>query len=144
MTSVLLKIVGTHIQDAQEEEKVELVTEGKFHKKGKTLFLTYDESEISGLEGCETRLALEDGTVSMTRIGSSVGISTEMKFEKGKRFSSLYDTPYGPIQMEVLTNNLVTNVTPQGEGTIFIDYSVSMKGLSEGRSKLNIEVGRRQ
>ncbi len=80
----------------------------------------------------------------MTRKGTEVGIDTEIRFKKGMRHSGYYDTPYGPIEMEVLTNDLFNNVTDEEGGSIDIDYHISLKGLSEGRSRLNIQVGRRQ
>ena len=69
-----------------------------------------------------------------------MGIDTELRFEKGKRYQGYYDTPYGPIEMEVLTNDLASTVTPEKGGTIAIDYSVSLKGVAENRSRLDIEV----
>lgn len=144
MEEILLRIVGSNIYDGVEENQVELVTEGKLYKKGKVIYLTYDESEFSGMEGCKTRLVLDGDTIRMTRKGSEAGIDTEIRFQKGKRYSGYYDTPYGPIEMEVLTNELFNDVNDEEGGQIDIDYNISLKGLSEGRSRLNIQVGRRQ
>lgn len=136
-----MKIKGTYLYGEQEEEdQIELVTDGKMYVKGDIIYLTYDESELSGMEGCKTRLKLEKDRVGMTRKGTSVGIDTELQFEKGKRYQGYYDTPYGPVEMEVLTNDLVSDVSADGEGTVTIDYSISLKGLAESRSRLNIEL----
>ncbi|MGI6721323.1 MAG: DUF1934 domain-containing protein [Anaerovoracaceae bacterium] len=140
MKKIRLKIKGTYIYEDTEEDQMELVTEGKLYSYGDLIYLTYDESEMSGLKGCKTRLTLDGQTVSMTRRGSSVGIDTEIHFEKGKRYSGYYDTPYGPVEMEVLTNDLHNNVTAEGTGNVEIDYDVSLKGVSESRSRLNIEI----
>lgn len=144
MKEVMLKITGKHIYDTTEEDQLELVTEGKLYNRGNSIYLTYDEGELSGMEGLKTRLSLKGDVVKMTRKGSAVGIDTELRFEKGRRYSGLYDTPYGPIEMEVVTNQLENSVTADGEGTINIDYSIALKGFSEGRAKLNIEVKERQ
>ncbi|MBQ9179621.1 MAG: DUF1934 domain-containing protein, partial [Firmicutes bacterium] len=104
MKDVTLKIVGTHIYDNVEENQLELITEGKLYEHGDDIYLTSDESEFSGMEGCKTRLTLTGDVVSMTRQGSAVGIDTEIRFEKGKRYNGFYDTPYGTVEMEVLTN----------------------------------------
>lgn len=144
MEEILLRIVGSSIYDGVEENQVELVTEGKLYKRGKVIYLTYDESEFSGMEGCKTRLILDGESVCMTRKGTDVSINTEIRFQKGKRHSGYYDTPYGPIEMEVLTNDLSNSVCDEEGGSIEIDYHISLKGLSEGRSRLNIQVGRRQ
>ena len=137
---VTLKIIGKHIHENVEEDQLELVTEGNLYQRGGRIYLTYDESELSGLEGCRTRLTLSDNVVRMTRHGSSVGIDTEIRFEKGKRYNGFYDTPYGTVEMEVLTNELTNTVSAEKGGVVNIDYNISLKGLCEGRSRLNIEV----
>ena len=64
-----------------------------------------------------------------------------MDFQKGKRFNSIYDTPFGAFEMEVLTNKIINDIEPENcTGNLFIDYEISLKGLSESRSLLNIEV----
>ncbi|MCI2062429.1 MAG: DUF1934 domain-containing protein [Eubacteriaceae bacterium] len=140
MKNVTLKISGYHIYDDKEENQLELITEGKLYTRGNSIFITYDESEFSGMVGCKTRLQFDEYGVKMTRRGSSVGIDTEIHFEKGKRYNGYYDTVYGPVEMEVLTNGLTNSVTPEGNGEVDIDYNISLKGLSEGRSRLNIKV----
>lgn len=141
MKKVRLIITGSYIYgDNREEDQMELITDGKLYQHGKRIYLTYDESEMSGLEGCKTRLTLEGQTVSMTRRGTAVGIDTEIYFEKGHRYSGYYDTPYGPVEMEVLTNTVHNSITPEGTGAVDIDYHVSLKGLSENRNRLNIEI----
>ena len=42
--------------------------------------------------------------------------------------------------MELLTNYFKKNLDSEGKGTIDIDYNISLKGLAESRSTLNIEV----
>ncbi|MEE3362427.1 MAG: DUF1934 domain-containing protein [Anaerovoracaceae bacterium] len=140
MKDVKLKISGYHIYDDREENQLELITDGKLYKHGDSLFITYDESDFTGLEDCKTRLQLDEHGVRMTRKGSAVGIDTEIHFESGKRYEGYYDTPYGPVEMEVLTNDLKNTVTADGTGGVDIDYNISLKGLSEGRSRLKIEV----
>ncbi len=123
-----------------EDSQLELVTEGKLYDHGNTIYLTYDESEMTGLAGCKTRLALTKDSVRMTRKGTVVGVDTEIHFEKGRRYNGYYDTPYGPIEMEITTNSLRNSVTADGHGVIDIDYNISLKGLAESRSRLNISV----
>lgn len=139
MKEVMMKIVGTQVTADMEEEQLELITEGKLYEKGEAMYLIYDETELSGMPGCKTRLKLKDGTVKMRRVGKSVGIDTEIEFEQGKRYNGYYGTPYGPVELEVLTNSLENGIRPDGTGSLNIDYSVSLKGLTEGRNRLNIQ-----
>ena len=140
MKDVTLNITGIHYYDNEEGDRMEFVTEGKMYRRGETIYLTYDESFLTGLPDCRTRLTLDRDKVKMTRRGSAVGIDTEMVFEKGSRYRGYYDTEFGPIEMELLTNELKNSVTYEEDGSVDIDYEISLKGLSEGRSKLNIQV----
>ena len=134
-----MRIIGTQVNANAEEEQLELITEGKLYEKGEAMYLIYDETELSGMPGCKTRLKLKDGTVKMRRVGKSVGIDTEIEFEQGKRYNGYYGTPYGAVELEVLTNRLENGIRPDGTGSLDIDYSVSLKGLTEGRNRLNIQ-----
>lgn len=140
MKEVMLKIVGVHVREDIEEEQMELITEGRLQERNGVLYLTYEESEFTGLVGCKTRLRVEGDTVKMSRIGKDSGVSAAMNFEKGKKHVSLYNTPMGAVGMELVTNDLINNLSPEGKGNVVIDYSISLEGLTNGRSKLNIEI----
>ncbi len=123
-----------------DEDLMEFVTEGKLYEKGDSRYLIYDESEFSGFPGCKTTLKLTGDTIRMKRIGKGAGFGAEFIFEKGKRFSSRYQTPYGSMDMEVLTSEVVNNLSEEGFGDIHIDYQVSIGGVAEGRNRLRIQV----
>lgn len=141
MRDIMLKIVGRQItSDEAGDDRIEFITEGKLYEKNQATYLVYDESEVSGMPGCKTSLKLQGDIIKMKRFSSKVGMDTVIEFQKGHRYEGYYDTPFGAIEMEVLTNNLVNTLTPEGGGCVDIDYNVSLKGLSEGRSQLNIEI----
>lgn len=54
MKNVMLKIKGKQSPRANEEDTIELITEGKYYDKGNSKYLVYQESELSGMEGCTT------------------------------------------------------------------------------------------
>ncbi len=140
---VMIRIIGTQFTDGKEENQMELVTEGKLYERKGTLYLVYEDHSYEDGTDQRTRLTLDGDVVRMTRYGKDEPIDTEIRFKKGERFSGVYGTPYGAIDLEVLTNHLENSVTEEGEGKIIIDYDISLKGLSEGRSKLNVEVNRK-
>jgi len=124
-----------------EEVQLEFVTEGQIYERGKSLYLVYEESEFSGMPGCKTKLEFSGDEIKMSRFGKEgVGIDTEIEFRKGKRYTGYYETPFGAVEMEVLTNEIENNLSAEGKGSVNIDYNISLKGLTEGRNKLNIEV----
>lgn len=141
MKDIMLKIVGKQITTDKEEDQLEFVTEGKYCVKGDSVYLLYDESQFSGMEGCTTSLKITGKKIRMKRYGDLIGIDTEIEFEKGKRFKGYYDTPYGSFEMEVLTNDVINNIEKvEGKGSLNIDYHISLRGLSEGRSILDIQI----
>lgn len=140
MKDIMLRITGKSLVGELEEDQMEFVTEGKFYKKGDALYIVYEESELSGMPGCKTSLKLKEDTVRMKRFGNPISRDMVMEFEKGKRYEGYYETPFGNFEMELLTNSIENSVSKEGTGKIDIDYHISLKGLSEGRSKLNIEI----
>lgn len=109
-------------------------------KKDDLIYLSYEESEVSGTEGYKTCIILDSESVHMQRIGNADGIDTQIAFQEGSRYRGWYDTPFGAIEMEVLTNKLENTIDSEGKGGVAIDYNISLKGLSEGRSLLNIQL----
>lgn len=141
MKDIMLKIIGKQMTGEREEEQMEFITEGKYYEKGESVYLIYDESEFSGMEGCTTSLKITGDKIKMKRFGRTISIDTEIEFEQGKRFKGYYDTPYGSVEMEVLTNSVENRIEKcLPKGSLKIDYHISLRGLTEGRSKLDIEI----
>ena len=143
MKDIMLKITGKTVRQDEGNEKhediMEFVTAGQLYHRGSTTFIKYPESELSGLEGCTTSLIITK--VKMKCSGRPLAADTEMEFKKGERFYGMYETPYGPVGMELLTND-VTGLEDAGEGRqkLSIDYHISLHGLMESRNKLELEI----
>ena len=138
---VTMIITGTIFNEDERVENLELITEGDLYRKGDNLYLIYDEGEMEGFLGCKIRLKISEDAVKMKRFGENIAVDTEISFEKGKRFTGFYDTPIGPVEMEVLTNDIKNSLTFDKPRDIDIDYVISLKGLfTEARNKLNIKV----
>jgi uncharacterized beta-barrel protein YwiB (DUF1934 family) len=141
MKDIMLKIIGSQITRNDDDESVEFITEGKYAEEDGAVLLSYDESELSGMEGCTTSLRITGDKIKMERYGGLIGVDTAIEFEQGRRFKGYYDTPFGSVEMEVLTNFVVNNIERKNaSGYLDIDYNVSLKGLVESRSRLKIEI----
>ena len=145
MKEVIVRIKSIQVSREAGDDEIEFVTEAQLYQRGGATYLIYDESELSGIPGCKTRLRLKGDEVQMKRFGEGPGCNSELKFEKGKRYNGFYDTPFGPIEIEILTNSLEggfmeTEEGEPGQGEFNIDYEISLKGLLEGRNRLNIKV----
>ncbi|MCQ2561392.1 MAG: DUF1934 domain-containing protein [Clostridia bacterium] len=145
MKDIMLKITGKTVTQNGAEEKqsdvMEFITAGQLFTRGTTTFIKYEESELSGMDGCTTSLTITKDKVRMSRSGGHMAQKTEMEFKKGERFFGMYETPYGSVGMELLTND-VTNLVQNENGnqSLSIDYNISLRGLMEARNKLDIEI----
>ena len=141
MKDIMLKIVGRQVTNdgtgPSDEQVMEFVTEGQLYERNGSTYLLYKETEMSGLEGCTTSLKVKGDTVRMKRHGAMLPIDTVMEFQKGKRYEGMYETPYGAFEMEILTNSVDNRLE---EGVLDIDYAISLKGLTETHSRLNITI----
>jgi uncharacterized beta-barrel protein YwiB (DUF1934 family) len=141
MKDIMLKIIGSQITRDEGDERTEFITEGRCVEENGSVLLSYDESELSGMEGCTTSLRITDGKIKMERYGDLIGIDTAIEFEQGRRFKGYYDTPFGSVEMEVLTNSIINNIKyDNASGYLDIDYNISLKGLTESRSRLKVEI----
>ncbi|MDR1573362.1 MAG: DUF1934 domain-containing protein [Clostridiales Family XIII bacterium] len=137
----MLKIIGSQITRNEGDERMEFITEGKYVEEDGSVLLSYAESELSGIEGCTTSLRITGGKIKMERYGGLIGVDTAIEFEQGRRFKGYYETPFGSIEMEVLTNSIVNNIKhDNASGYLDIDYNISLKGVTESRSRLKIEI----
>lgn len=140
MRDITLKITGKQCYDNHEEDQMEFVTDGKLYIRGDAVYVVYDESDVSGLAGCKTTLKVSGDSLKMRRIGGA-GLQTELYFEKGKRISSTYETPYGRMGMEVLTQRVDNHLDKEAcTGNIDIEYQVSLEGMAEGKNRLTIDI----
>ncbi len=140
MKDITLKITGKQYFKDMEEEQMEFVTEGKLYQRNGAVYVVYEESEISGMNGCKTTLRLKDDTVRMKRTGMS-GYGSELYFEKGRRFTGVYSTPFGDMSIEVLTSAVNSDINAEeGTGRVDVSYDVSMEGVAEGKNQITIDI----
>ena len=133
MKDIILKI--------KDEDGIEFITEGRLYTKGRTTLIQYDETELSGMQGCTTSLTITPTRVRMRRNNEASEDTTEMIFEKGHRMKGMYYTPYGNFGMEILTNNISGSNSPDGGlDRLSIDYSINLKGLYDARKTLDIQI----
>jgi uncharacterized beta-barrel protein YwiB (DUF1934 family) len=140
MKKIMMKITGKQASDG-DNDQMEFVTEGELYERNGALYLMYEETEISGMPGCKTRLKIKGDHVSMKRLATkTIPAGTEMEFAPGKVFTGPYDTPYGSFEMEIVTNRIFSDLTAEGTGRVDIDYKMSLKGLVESHNQLSIEI----
>ncbi|MGE4277298.1 MAG: DUF1934 domain-containing protein [Lawsonibacter sp.] len=133
---VIISIKGMQKYEDSDPDTIELVTEGRLMRDDSGYTLTYQESELTGLEGTLTTIQVEGEQVTLMRVGE---VNAQMVFQKGRRHLSMYNTPYGAMAVGVNTRNLLTNLDDQG-GDIEIDYAIEIDHMIAGRNLFQIKV----
>ena len=134
---VIISLVGTQEADG-DKDKIELITEGNFYKKGDDYYVTYKESELTGMEGSHTQVRFEranPGLVTMMRNGS---VNTILVFEAHKRHICTYQTPYMPFEICVFTKSINNSLLENGK--IELDYIVEIRGAQAERTRFTIQI----
>lgn len=140
MSDVTLKVVGTQTSLDGEKNTIEMITQGKYYEKNGSIFLVYDESELSGMEGSTTTLKIDDEKtrkVMMKRFGAN---ESKLVFEKGKRHKSIYRTMYGDMDMEVVTSQIILVKDEEGLKKLDLSYRISVAGDTEMKNKLTVDL----
>ena len=133
---VIISIRGTQDYSGTEPDTMELVTEGKLAVQDGALRLSYEESELTGMEGTTTVFQVEPEKVTLLRLGS---VQSEMVFEEGRRHMSLYSTPYGNMEIGVRARRLNSTLELTG-GRLEIDYDIEINHMLAGQSLFRIDV----
>ena len=88
------------------------------------------------MEGTTTVFQVEPEKVTLLRLGS---VQSEMVFEEGRRHMSMYNTPYGAIEIGINTSHLMADLHDRG-GDIEIDYAIEVDHALAGRNIFQINV----
>ena len=133
---VIISIKGTQRFEGNQPDTIELVTEGRLEREGDHYTLSYQESELTGLEGTLTTFQIEPDRVTLMRVGE---VNSQMVFEEGRRHMSMYNTPYGAMTIGVNTRHLLAELSDRG-GEIEIDYAIEIDHEIAGRNVFQINV----
>ena len=133
---VVISIKGMQSYEGALPDVIELVTEGRLARDGSGYTLSYQESELTGLEGTLTTIQVDGEQVTLLRVGE---FNSQLVFQEGRRHLSVYNTPYGAMEIGVHTRHLLAELNDQG-GDIEVDYSVEVDHALAGRNIFRINV----
>ena len=133
---VVISIKGIQKYEGALPDVVELVTEGRLAREGDSYTLSYQESELTGLEGTLTTIQVDGGQVTLLRVGE---FNSQLVFQEGRRHLSVYNTPYGAMSVGVHSRHLLAELNDQG-GDIEVDYEIEVDHAMAGRNIFRINV----
>ena len=133
---VIISIRGLQEQDGEAGDPITLVTPGRYYRKNDSYYISYEESELTGLAGTRTTLRIKPDYVKLVRTGL---YPSELLFELGKRHMSLYHTDYGDLSIVVSTNHIWNTLTDDG-GDLDVQYTVEVANTPVGVNHLSLTI----
>ena len=137
---VLMSIRAEQDTEDGAPEQMEFLTDGLMELRPDGMELSYDETLLTGMAGTKTSLEIAGPRVTLKRSGM---VSSHMVFEEGRQHTSLYDTPYGELSIDVQTSFLRHTLTERG-GQMEIRYSISIEHATTGQNHFILKVKRKQ
>ena len=136
--NVIISIRGLQSFEQTGEDCIELVTEGRLADHGEGgLILSYQESELTGMEGTETILHMDpDGTITLLRTGQ---FNSQMIFQEGVEHNSLYQMPFGALMLSVKATRVFFDIVPDG-GVIDLSYDISIENSEAGVIDYHLDI----
>lgn len=134
---VIISLKGTQSDGnrSDEREEIELVTEGCYYQEDGSYYVTYNETEVTGMEGTTTTLKIENEKVTMLRYGQN---NSQLIFEKGQRHLCCYETPYGAFTIGIRSNEVNIDVTESG-GEVSAEYHIEIDNNTSGLNDFHLQ-----
>ncbi len=136
---VLITVTGCQRDAHGVENTIELFTCGHSYMKNGVHYISYRETEVTGLDGATTLLKIYADYVILVRTGR---VEQRQEFRTGKRCSSSYVTPYGTMRMGVRTKYLTITRCAETDQVcgVDIEYELEIDGQWQSSNKLAVIV----
>lgn len=136
MKEIVIKV--STVIDGSSDNEMELVTTACYDNENGKHSISYDESEISGMESTKTTLSIDvDNTVTLIRTG---GNNMSISYKKGQKSASIYNTPYGDFDMIVTTDDVIASIEDDTLMGLRLVYDMELKGLVNSKNEIDILV----
>ena len=136
LKDVVIKISSVHGLEEGGEDRIEFTTDGVYAYEDGTGYLSYMESEVTGLAGTQTSLEIRPDEVVVDRRGS---ITSRMVFRRGEKNCFQYETPFGMATMGMATKKISHDFNARG-GRMVIDYVLDVEHAVVERSRFTLDV----
>ncbi|SHK64565.1 Uncharacterized beta-barrel protein YwiB, DUF1934 family [Clostridium cavendishii DSM 21758] len=123
-------------QMKSKDNIIEVITPGVFLVGDNNFEAFYEETEVSGMDGTNTKLFIKEDVVILEREGTT---STKMEFKKDNSSVALYNTPYGMLELQIITKELNIDINENG-GEISINYDLIVGDQNQMDTDLKIKI----
>ena len=134
--AVILSLRGKQTYEDQEPEIIELVTEGLLEYRDNCWHITYQESDLTGLQGVTTSFCIEPDKITLTRTGN---LNSQMVFQPGLLHNSLYQMEFGALMITVCASQIRHDLSEKG-GTVDLVYAIEVEQSAVGVVEYHLEI----
>ena len=135
-TPVMLSLRSTQRYGEQEAEVLELTTEGTMEFRDGGWDISYEESELTGMEGVTTLFRVEPGVVTLSRVGK---LNSTMIFRERVPHDSLYQMEFGTLLLTINATRVYYDIVPDG-GTIDLVYEICIENTEAGVIDYHLDI----
>ncbi|MDO5401691.1 MAG: DUF1934 domain-containing protein [Eubacteriales bacterium] len=133
---VVLSVRGSQRYGNQEPEVIELVTEGTMEYVSGGWDISYQETELTGMEGVTTTFRVEPERVTLLRTGA---LNSKMVFQQGVSDDSLYQMPFGTLMLTVTATHVFFDIVPDG-GVVDLSYEINIENSEAGIIDYHLDI----
>ena len=135
MKDVVISITGVQ-QGHNGPNAIELVTQGRYGVERDKICLSYQETELTGMDGTETTFTVHPKRVELERKG---GVNAQMVFQEGVPHESLYQMPFGALMITVKATSVFFDIVPDG-GVIDLVYNIEIENTQAGIIDYHLDI----
>lgn len=133
---VVISIRGISEID-NERDDIEMTTLGNFQYRNGKYYLSYRESDMTGMEGTVTTLEVDgQRQVIMNRRGTS---RSQLIIENGKRHICQYGLEYGGVTLGVSSQKIRNDLSING-GRLTFKYTLDINSELASTNEVHIKV----
>lgn len=133
---VVLTITGRQTYAGQEPDVIELVTDGTMTFRDGGWDISYEESELTGMEGVTTTFRVEPGMVKLERTGK---LTSTMVFQENVPHDSLYQMEFGALLLTVRATRVFFDMVPDG-GSVDLVYEICIENTEAGMIDYHLDI----
>ena len=122
--NVLIHIRGLQMMEpTDEQEPIELVVPGQYYFKNGSHYLRYEElMDETSAEPTVNYIKISSKAVEVRKKGL---VNVHMVFERGKKNTTYYSTPYGTVEMGIAATGVMIEESENGID-MKVDYALEM------------------
>ena len=133
---ILAAITSNQLVEGADEQDISFVTCATLYRRQGKYYITYDESELTGLEDTHTTIKIDGKSVLVKRVGK---YPSQLLFIEGERHFGVYQTEFGSMTISTYTAAVTNSIGDEG-GILRLDYTTEIENMLIGANHFEMVV----